>query len=237
MVSAADAERLRRAQVGVRALVERDLDRMWSRIWSQYPDGPTKPYNVRDSFLQQLPILVSRYGEAAASVAADWYEDQRDLAGVGGSFRAVIADSPYLDAVEGTVKRTAGALWTPQPETMLVGLTAAAGKYVLAAGRATIQRNVSRDPFASGWQRVTRPGACRFCRMLAGRGGVYKEATAHFASHGDCNCAAAPSWDPSAPEVDVDLYVASQRTTRMSPQQREAHNALIQRAMDEYVPD
>lgn len=71
--------------------------------------------------------------------------------------------------------------------------------------------------------------------MLAGRGAVYKEATVHFASHGDCNCAAVPSWDQNAPEVDVSLYKASQRTSTMTPAQRESHNALIQRAIDQYA--
>lgn len=235
MVSASEAERLRQAQIGVRRLVERDLNRMWARVWSSFPDGPTKPYNVRDAFLQSVPNLVNRYGEDAAAVAADWYEIQRDREGVGGSFRAVIAPSPYQDATEGMVRRTAGALWTPNPEAMLVGLRAATGKYVLAASRATVQRNVSRDPASSGWQRVVRPGACEFCRLLHGRGAVYRESTVHFAAHGDCNCAAAPSWDPNAPEVDVDLYEASKRTSQMSPEERERHNALIQRAIGEYV--
>lgn len=235
MVSAAEAQRLRLAQLGIRALVERDLDRLWERIWSQLPDGPTKPYDVRDAFLRTVPTLVGRYGQDAATVAADWYEVQREAAGVGGAFRAVLAESPYAGAVEGMVHRTAGALWTPHPEVMLAGMKAAAGKYALAAGRATIQRNVARDPQAAGWQRVVRAGACEFCRLLAGRGAVYKDTTAHFASHADCNCAAAPSWDADAPEVDVTLYRASERTTRMSPQERERHNALIQRAIAQYV--
>lgn len=237
MVSQADAERFRQAQVGIRRLVERDLDAMWANIWSKAPSGPTQPYVVRDMFLQAVPVLVNRYGEDAAAVAADWYEEQRLVAGVGGAFRAVTAPSPYMDAVDGTVRRAAGALWTPNPEAMLVAVKASSGKYVLAASRATIQRNVARDPRAAGWQRVTRAGACEFCRMLAGRGDVYMESTVHFASHGDCNCAAVPSWDQNAPEVDVDLYEASKRTSLMSPEEKERHNALIQRAIREYVRD
>lgn len=236
MVSSADAARLRRAQVGIRKKVERDLDRMWSRIWSQIPAGPTQAPNVRDAFLRQMPVLVARYGEEAATVAADWYELQRARAGVGGAFRASLASSPYgADAVEGAVRRTAAALWTPRPEAMREGLKSAAGKYVLGASRATIQWNVSRDPRASGWERVTSGDSCEFCEMLAGRGAVYKDDTVHFAAHKSCNCAAVPSWDPSAPEVDVEMYQASERTTHMSPEAREQHNALIRRAINEYV--
>jgi hypothetical protein len=71
--------------------------------------------------------------------------------------------------------------------------------------------------------------------MLHGRGAVYRESTAHFAAHKSCDCAAVPSWDPDAPEVDVRLYEASKRTTGMSEAEKARHNALIQRAIDEYV--
>lgn len=212
MVSAADAQRLRAAQAGIRTLVDRDLDRMWERIWSQIPAGPTQPYRVRDAFLQQIPTLVDRYGEVAAAAAADWYEAQRELAGVSGAFTADLAGSVYdLDAIDGTVRRSAGALWTPDPMGMLASLKPVLGKYVLSAGRETIIRATGRDPHASGWQRVTRAGACEFCQLLAGRGGVYKRDTVHFAAHGKCNCAAVPSWDKDAPEVDVEAYEASRR--------------------------
>jgi hypothetical protein len=50
------------------------------------------------------------------------------------------------------------------------------------------------DPGASGWQRTGSGTSCTFCRMLIGRGGVYSEATADFASHDHCNCSATPAW-------------------------------------------
>lgn len=224
MVSAADAQKFREAQQGIRVLVDRDLDRMWARIWSK----DAHPGAVRDAFLRQVPTLVSRYGADAANLAAQWYEMQREAAGVSGMFTALPSDSPYLDVVEPSVRRTAGALWTPTPLDMLVGLKAFTGKYVLAASRQTIADNAGRDPKARGWQRITRARACDFCRMLAGRGGVYTEASVHFASHGDCNCAAAPTWDQHAPEVDVAMYQASARTSSMTPEQRDAHNARVQ---------
>lgn len=212
MVSPADADQFRRAQLGVRRLVERDLDRMWERIWSRIPSGPTQAANVRDAFLRQLPVLVNRHGEMAATLAADWYDTQRALHGVSGAFTADVRSTPYLaQRVEGTVRRTAGALWTPRPEEMMVGLRSAVGKYVLEAGRETIAQATYRDPQARGWQRIVRPDSCDFCRMLHGRGAVYVRETAFFASHKSCNCAAVPSWDPNAPEVDVEQYRASDR--------------------------
>src|SRR5690606_8457475 len=201
---------------GGRRLVDRDLDGMWERAWSQIPSGPAQAENIRDVFLQRLPILVSRHGEIAATLAADWYDAQRAAHGVSGAFTADVRSAPYLvQRVEGTVRRTAGALWTSRPEEMMVGLRAAVGKYVLEAGRETITQATYRDPQARGWQRVVRPGSCDFCRMLHGRGAVYSKETAFFASHKNCNCAAVPSWDPTAPEVGVEQYRASDRIEAM----------------------
>ncbi|HZB26053.1 MAG TPA: hypothetical protein VE379_07965 [Vicinamibacterales bacterium] len=245
MVSSADANRLRLAQAGLRRLVERDLDAFFASL------DPSRPEAARDALLAFLPTLVSAYGESAAAVAADWYDDVRAAEAVPGRFRAVLAASPYLDAVDGTVRRAAGSLFTEEPAGTLGTLRAVVPKYVLAAARETITRSTDGDPRASGWQRVTQAGACGFCRMLAGRGAVYKESTVHFAAHGggkrggQCHCAAVPSWDPDAPEVDVVQYRASMRMTALrlraergdagAARQIEDHNALIQRAIEQYT--
>lgn len=241
MPSSADAQVLRTAQVGIRRLVERDLAAFFGSL------NLARPEAARDALLRFMPTLVETYGEAAASFAADWYDEMRADARIPGRFRAQMEPSPYLASVEPTVRRAAGALFTESPADALVSLSASAGKYVLAASRETVARSTDRDPRASGWQRVTRGGSCRFCRMLAGRGAVYRRETVHFAAHGDCDCASVPSWDADAPEVDVKLYEASIRTTSLrqraaagdarAAKRLEEHNALIQRAMDEYVPE
>ena len=70
---------------------------------------------------------------------------------------------------------------------------AAAGmRHALDAGRETLVETMKADPAVGGWQRVTSGRACAFCRMLADRGAVYKEATADFASHDHCSCSAEP---------------------------------------------
>lgn len=229
MVSAADADRLRLAQAGIRRLVERDLDAFFASL------DLSRPERARDELLAFMPFLVSQYGESAAAVAADWYDEVRAAEGVAGRFTAVMAASPYLNAVDGTTRRAVGALFTDAPNETLVALRSAAPKYVLAAGRQTITASADRDPRASGWQRVGRGDSCRFCRMLIGRGAVYRERSVLFAAHKSCDCAAVPSWDPDAPEVDVRLYKASRRTTRMTPEQKAEHNALIRRAIEDYA--
>ena len=239
MPSQADTERLRLAQEGVRALLLRDLDAFWSSL--NLGDAA----RTRDALLKYVPLLVKQYGESAAVVAADWYDEVRAAEAIPGRFRASMMPSPYQDATEPTARRAAGALFTSNPGDALTSLESAVGKYALAAGRSTITTSSARDPQASGWHREVRSGGCDFCKMLAGRGGVYKEATVHFAAHGHCNCTAVPSWDASAPEVDVDIYKASERTTALrnraaagdagAAQQLADHNVLIHRAIDMYA--
>lgn len=231
MVSPSDAERLRQAQEGIRRLIVRDLTAFFGSL------NLARPEAARDSLLEYMPLLVAQYGESAAAVAADWFDEQRALAGVAGRFRAEMVVPDESDAVEATVRRAAGALFTDAPREALASLAPTAAKYALSAARSTIARSADRDPRASGWQRVTRAGACRFCQMLHGRGAVYKESTVHFAAHKTCNCAAVPSWDHSAPEVDVSVYEASKRTTAMTPEQREQHNARIELAMQQHAPN
>lgn len=232
MVERADAERLRQAQIGVRRLVVRDLEAFWTSL-----DPVGRPEATRDALIAFTQALVASYGEQAASVAADWFDDVRAAERVPGRFRARMVVPDESDAVAGTVRRAAGALFTDDPRAALASIIAVAPKYALTGARQTIIASTDADPRASGWQRVTRSSACRFCRMLAGRGDVYRQASVHFASHDDCNCAAVPSWDPDAPEVDVNVYRASQRTTGMTDEQRDRHNYAIRRALDEHAPD
>lgn len=207
MPSAADILVLRDAQDSVRTLVVRDLRAVFGSL------DLTRPDAAAAALREFVPALVSEYGDMAASLAADWYDEVRASEGIGGRFRASMMPSPYQDAAEPTTRRAAGALFTDRPADALTSLESAVGKYALAAGRSTITTSSYRDPQASGWQRVVRSGGCSFCKMLAGRGGVYKEATAHFAAHGHDHCAAVPSWDASAPEVDASVYKASERKT------------------------
>lgn len=232
MPTRADVERLRLAHAGIRALVERDLREFFASLDLGRPEA------ARDALVAFSSVLVSEYGEIAAGVAADWYDEVRAAEGVRGGFRARMVVPDERAATVGTVTRAAGALFTPAPEAVLVTLVGRLPKYALTGARETVAASTAADPQSAGWHRETRgAGACRFCRLLAGRGAVYKRATADFAAHNDCNCVAVPSWDANAPEVDVRLYEASRRTTGMTPRQREQHNALIRRAMDEYVPE
>ena len=202
-------------------LALRDLLAFWVTL------DLSRPERTRDALLRFMPILTTTYGEAAATLAADWYDALRAAESVAGRFVATPAAPVALDRVESRVRFAAGHLFTDTPDKMLSLLDGATNKYVLEPGRATIQQSSIADPRARGWHREVRSGGCDFCRMLAGKGGVYMRSTATFAAHDDCRCTARPSWDANAPEVPVSAYEASKRTLSMADSQKARHDQAI----------
>lgn len=226
--TSADTLLLRQQQQGIVELATEALGSFWSSL-----DTSGAPETIRDALLRFTPVLAEQYGDLAATVAADWYDELRAAEGVRGRFRAPLAPVVPAEVVAARTRFGAQHLWTDTPGQTEVFLSSALTKYVLQPGRDTITRASILDPEASGWRRVTRAGSCRFCRMLAGRGGVYRKAVADFASHDDCNCAAAPSWDPDAPEVDVRAYEASRRMEDLR-QRAAAGSEPAQQMLDAY---
>jgi hypothetical protein len=184
------------------------------------------PALARELFMDATESLVDKYGNAAGAAAADFYDELRSDAQVRREFRALVAHAD-MEAVEGATRRLAGAFFDGNPDAALRGVLAVVDKVVKQVARDTITRSSFADPEAAGYERVTRGPTCAFCNMLASRGAVYAKDTAYFAAHHDCDCAAVPSWDRSAPEVDVQQYEASRRTSTMTPEQREAHREAI----------
>lgn len=155
-------------------------------LWPNLPRGaelqPTLRYTV-------LPAVVTDYGDAAATLAADWYDTLRAALGVRGRFTAQLAPEPAEDLL-----RAVSNWIVENPETAQARAEAAAQKLIADMSRQTVAISTERDPQARGWARFTDSGACGFCRMLASRGGVYTSATVKFGSHDHCHCLAGPVW-------------------------------------------
>jgi len=233
---------VRAANIALTARIEADLANFWRFVDLSRPDAG------RNGLLNFVPLLVQRYGDMASTVAADWFESLRfdaiDQGFIGKlatstskSFTPKLA-TPDLVAVASDVRFLAGDLWTDTPEILLPKLQAVATRHVLQVGRETTRQNTfARGSGARGWARATRPGACRFCRALAARGGVYTQESARFASHKPkCNCVSVPTFDPSAPEVDVMAYTASRNTSKMTDSQKEQHRASVSSWLDKSFP-
>jgi hypothetical protein len=137
-----------------------------------------------------LPGLVDAYGAAAATVAANWYDDLRDEREVRGRFRAIPAEI----AETGTQALIGWALTEATDLTAFRTLVEGGTQRRIANfARQTITGSSVADPQARGWAR-TGAGDCDFCAMLIGRGAVYTEASADFQSHDHCQCGSEPVW-------------------------------------------
>lgn len=201
MATRADVEALAADTAAVIARANADLERMWQRIWSAIPDGPTKPYAVRDQLLLHIPRLTERYGEAAAVAAADWYDALRERAGAEGAYSARAAEVVRAKVVERDVRYHAGRLWTETPAGLLPALGLVVSKHVGQPARDTVIRSARHDPARPAWARVPRGAStCAWCTILASRGPVYHSEQSAIERwdgtrfHADCDCQAVPVW-------------------------------------------
>lgn len=184
-----------RAQtLALRAQTIRDLQRLWPAL--TFGDlQRTYP-----AWFAGAAALVTRDANRSAGLASLYLKGHRLNAGVPGEPAVRLAGVPaekMSTALRVTtlvaIKRSTLAGKSPEQAMVdaFVQSSGAATRLVLDAGRDTIRQTVVNDPATAGWRRVTA-GGCDFCRMLAGRGAVYREETAEFASHDHCACSAEP---------------------------------------------
>lgn len=174
------------------------------------------------ALLAATPEIVAYYSDGSAALAADHYDDLRASANAPGRYAA----EPIVRLREDKIR--IGTMWAveplnrPEPDRLLA-LSRLADVVQLEAARPfrdTITTNTRRDPASVGWQRISA-GGCKLCSMLASRGAVYKQATAHFATHPSCKCSAAPVFDGQpGEEASVMQYVASERERSPAQQQQ-----------------
>jgi hypothetical protein len=199
MPTLADVEDHREAVQSLVTLAQRDLVRAWRAVETR------SATTARDAVLEVIPALVDDYGNSAASIAADWYDELREVSGAPGSFTAPLAEPPPADQVEALARWGVGPMFsaTPDADTALSLLSGGLQRLVVGADRGTIETSALADPARPVYTRVARSNACAFCKMLASRGAVYgsaeragrgrSELSAHYHDH--CRCAVAVSWD------------------------------------------
>jgi hypothetical protein len=240
MATPEQVEEFRVANAELIALVEGRLDEFWAATGSG--DG----VSGLNALLNFVPLLTQQFGELASTIAMDWFEELRfdaiDAGQIAAIGRATSYEAVRTDPVILTVSAASRDYWQHRlaadgPDVVVARIKDGATRAVRQSGRATIGRNADRDPASRGWQRMTRPGACRFCRALASRGGVYTRQSVRFAAHGPkCNCVAAPTWNPDAPEADPFVYVASRSTAGMSDEQRRIQRERVRGWLEREFP-
>lgn len=240
MATPEQVEAFRVANAELIAQVEGRLDEFWATA------GGGNDVSALNALLNFVPLLTEQFGELASTIAMDWFEelrfdaiDEGMIAAVG---RATSYEAVRTDPVILTISAASRDYWQHRlaadgPDVAFASIKDGAARAVRQSGRETIARNSDRDRAARGWQRMTRPGACRFCRALANRGGVYTQASVRFAAHGPkCNCVAAPTWDPRAREADPFVYVASRSTAGMSDEQRRIQRDRVRGWLESEFP-
>jgi hypothetical protein len=178
------------------------------------------PTELEVALTEVLPATVDTYATASAAVAANWYDNERTRAGVGGRFEAIVAPLGDLGAYS-----LAG--WATEPLRAAVPDVAAAQaraeaglqERLVNVGNKTVTDSAVADPRAGGWVRIVKPDGCDFCRMVAGTGKLFRESTARFACHAHCYCTARPAW--GGDEFEVEEYRPSARVAALSDRQRE----------------
>lgn len=178
--------------------------------------GVDDPDQAATLMLEAMPDLIAVYGAAAGTVAADWYDETRDEAQITGRFTAVVA--PLPDDGRGHALAGWAAATATTAASLLTLATGGLQRAITDQSRYTVAGSSVADPKAAGWQRQGIGANCNFCNMLIGRGTVYREATAQFASHDHCNCTAVPAWDGRP--LPVKAYTPSQRNIPESERER-----------------
>lgn len=211
----ASSGRWRAAQRGLTRLLLRDLRTLRRLI------NPTRLQATVPPWIDAVTEVVARYSETSATLAADFYDGEREAAGVPGTFTVPLADPPPDEQVDSSLRWATKDLWprsegdatVAQLEPLDVRLEAAmskadavAQKLTADGGRETLRRAVKQDRQAVGYARAAALGACAFCRLMASRGMVYKtagtagqDADERFSGdasvakfHNDCHCAIIP---------------------------------------------
>lgn len=181
----ASSGKWRAAQRGLTRLLLRDLLAL-RRLINQNRLQATVP-----PWIDAVTEVVTRYSETSATLAADFYDGEREAAGVPGSFTVPLADPPPDEQVDSSLRWATKDLWprdeadatVAQREPFDVRMQAAmekadaaTQKLVADAGRETLRQAVKADPQAVSYARAAALGACSFCKLMASRGAVYKTA-------------------------------------------------------------
>lgn len=197
---------LRDAVKGITRHASIDLSALWRQV--------TDAAQAQEALHDILPALIDTYGVAAATLAADWYDQAREKAGIRGRFTATpsdIADTGAHALVGWALKE---ATDYPAFQTLIEG---GIERRIANFSRLTVTSSSVADPEARGWQRVGT-GECGFCAILIGRGAVYTQETADFAAHDHCHCSATPAWNGLP--VPVKPYVPTNRNVTAADRAR-----------------
>lgn len=174
-------------------LAQKDLADFWRTL------DTTDARFVQIMLAEFYPDLVQTYGSTAALLAADYYDELRDLPPSVKRFRAVMDEPVNVEQAVAVSRWGVGPIFSPTPDPLsaLTLISDAVQRLVLQPARNTVVNSTFRDPVRTGFARVPSGATtCAFCLMTASRGAVYssKQAAGYGMNkfHTKCDCAVVP---------------------------------------------
>lgn len=203
MPTAAAADRQSAANRRIRSLLLKDVERAWKSI------DTTDAIRARDALLVIVPPLVQEYGDMAATVAADFYAENRESARVRSRYRVALAPAIDPSRAEASTRWAVGPMFsdTPSAGDAYRRVRSITDRLALTQGDDTIRLNIGKDPAKPRYAWVPKGATCAFCTLKASRGAVYVSAeTATAGRHDYCDCVASQVYDGDDLGYDVDHY-------------------------------
>lgn len=234
-----NAETAQASQAGLLVLLSQDVAQAWQEL------NPRDMKRSLPTFQAVMAALVRRYGTASGTLAANFYRQQRQSAGITGRVTPAIADPPPIPQVTDSVGWATQDLWTITPTTEPAAaqelistardkLEASSENLVQQVGRSTIIDTAQQDRAAKGWARIPEPsrsksGTCAFCAMLSIRGITYKsKQAAAFHAHDGCQCHPEPVFTAYEPSAQVRQWQADWKTVTHRRSGKDARAAFRQ---------
>ena len=218
MISRVDFNDYNKAVADLTNLASQDAQRQISAWMQLNPDASVA--ETRNFAKETMDGLIQVYGEAASSLAAQWYDFQAGKAGK--KLPVAITETTY-DADQ--VKKVTHYQAKKLVEGDINGFLDACGEYMENATKQslnnTILANVKRDKEKGvRFARVTTGAeTCSFCYMLSSRGAVYysrKTAGEQNHYHRRCDCKIVPGFEDDPDAAIVEGYDPKGMRDRMA---------------------
>ena len=163
------------------------------------------PQQCAAALLAEYPEIVRAYGIAAADIAREYYQHERELAMVESEYGDYEATSANPGAYEWAVEDVRKSI-----DSGIDMLPGEALRRIYQRADRTIAENAMRDPAHPMWAIIPHADACGWCIMVASNGWSYSsERAANAQRHSNCRCTVAVDFNrdhPSLAGYDPNAY-------------------------------
>lgn len=193
-IALSEAHRVAQARIAAAATV--DLVRIWPAL------DPLDLDATSPRWLQLAIPTIERHRRRSQELARTYYGRLRQAEA------PEVEPLPVVGLRPLPTNRVATSLLVTGPISIKRGVSAevaqaaqaaAGARQALSGGREVIDDTIRADPSVKRVRRLTAPGCCAFCAMLATRDQLPPFFGGHFfRAHDNCHCQPEPAWDDGA---------------------------------------